>query len=496
MTFDIRKLFGPDALNMLLQPTDGRTAQNLLLQMPDVKAAPLVAGPQPDPMTTAAMAGPAPQTPPQPAAQVAGGGGRESFGDKYRAFWDTDNGQYLRDTFNGWAMGKDMNQSLALGAQMASTNARDRTDANQTVEWLKGRGMDEQGAKMLASNPKALGDYLQQINKPADPGAALDMEYKRAQIDALRGKPQTQWQRLDDDTLFNPATGESRDLAAAGAAGAGGFRYGGKSVEAQSLNGLMDSGRLTPEQAQELGAGKTITGPNGEIIFMTPQGVFSQPGQGAQAGGPQPTPMAATPAAPVGTAAPAIAPPPPPGGSSPGPGPNRGLIPLTTPKNNMQLPAEMGARIGMGDAFLEQLPRIRESIARGDASGPIDGTLLKLGIGGPASLWRDIETGRDALVRNLTGAGMSESEAKNQTARYQIDATDSSDTMLQKLGNLERDLRATRSGAIKARTGGLGDAPGAGNDPLSAARAAIAKGAPRDAVIQRLRQSGINPEGL
>jgi hypothetical protein len=37
---------------------------------------------------------------------------------------------------------------------------------------------------------------------------------------------------------------------------------------------------------------------------------------------------------------------------------------------------------------------------------------------------------------------------------------------------------------------------GAGNDPLSQARDAIAKGADRNAVIQRLKQNGINPGGL
>jgi hypothetical protein len=37
------------------------------------------------------------------------------------------------------------------------------------------------------------------------------------------------------------------------------------------------------------------------------------------------------------------------------------------------------------------------------------------------------------------------------------------------------------------------DAP---SDPLAAARDAITKGAPRDAVIKRLRDSGIDPGGL
>ncbi|TIO88309.1 MAG: hypothetical protein E5X92_29065, partial [Mesorhizobium sp.] len=61
-----------------------------------------------------------------------------------------------------------------------------------------------------------------------------------------------------------------------GGANAGQFRFTGSSVEAQALNGLMDvgpeKGGLTVEQAQQLAAGKTITGPNGEMLFLTPQG--------------------------------------------------------------------------------------------------------------------------------------------------------------------------------------------------------------------------------
>lgn len=46
-----------------------------------------------------------------------------------------------------------------------------------------------------------------------------------------------------------------------------------------------------------------------------------------------------------------------------------------------------------------------------------------------------------------------------------------------------------------SKQGGITDS-GGGGDPLSQARDAIAKGAPRDAVIQRLQQNGINPSGL
>jgi hypothetical protein len=48
----------------------------------------------------------------------------------------------------------------------------------------------------------------------------------------------------------------------------------------------------------------------------------------------------------------------------------------------------------------------------------------------------------------------------------------------------------------KAGSASPGDASPANADPLAAARDAIAKGAPRDAVIRRLQQSGINSEGF
>ncbi len=178
-----------------------------------------------------------------------------------------------------------------------------------------------------------------------------------------------------------------------------------------------------------------------------------------------------------------------------------GSAPKVGGDNGAELPAEMGARIGLGDKFLAQVPAIRKRIENGDASGLWDKTMLATGSGGAGQLWRQIETGRDALVRNLTGAGMPESEAQNQAARYQIGVTDSVETMLDKLTNLEADLRATRAGAIGAKTGQLSltPAPGSGTDPAGAleeVRTAIAKGASREAIIQRLTQMGISPEGL
>jgi hypothetical protein len=125
----------------------------------------------------------------------------------------------------------------------------------------------------------------------------------------------------------------------------------------------------------------------------------------------------------------------------------------------VQLPAEMGARIGLGDQFSAELPGIKKQITGGAIDGPIERGQLAAGVGTPAQIWRRIETGKEALVRNLTGAGMAQAEAENQAARYQINALDTTETMIQKLEGLERDLQATRSGAIGARTGDLSIGP-------------------------------------
>ncbi|MCS3741994.1 hypothetical protein [Rhizobium sp. BK661] len=147
------------------------------------------------------------------------------------------------------------------------------------------------------------------------------------------------WVKLDDGSLFNESTGEFK--VAPKPEGQSGFRFKGSSVEAQALNGLMDSGTLTEDQAQQLGAGKTVSGPNGEIIFMTPQGVFSgnpkegtakplqpqaQPAEQQQPyvdlfgnGGVTPTPSAPTP-------------PPAPAPEAAEPPQRPGMIPLTAPK--------------------------------------------------------------------------------------------------------------------------------------------------------------------
>ncbi len=73
----------------------------------------------------------------------------------------------------------------------------------------------------------------------------------------------------------------------------------GNSTQGRGLNILVEEGRLTRQQAAELAAGKTVTDPaTGQIIFMTPSGIFGQnPGQAPQ---PLSSPQGGAPMAPAG----------------------------------------------------------------------------------------------------------------------------------------------------------------------------------------------------
>ena len=382
-------------------------------------------------------------------------------------------------------------------ALRAFSDPKANSKTQMLAKLLVEQEMRKQQAAQEEQTWRARQEYTRQ-QQDQDPLRQMQLEKGRLELDQARNAP-GEVKVVGNKLVRVGRDGSVTDITPNDVPASGPFRFSGNSVEAQALNGLLDSGQLTPDQAQQIAAGKTITGPNGEIIFMTPQGITArmpngqmqnitggQPADGIDifAGAPADSGQQQLPV--TGTTS---------GGTN-----DSGLIQLTDPKNtNAQLPAEMGARIGLGDAFLKELPRIRQQIQSGDASGLIDGAALMMGIGEPANLWRDIETGKEALVRNLTGAGMAQSEAENQAARYQISPTDSAKTMLRKLDNLERDLRATREGAINARSGGMGEAPARddGNAAaLQAARDAIAKGANREAVIKRLRDGGINPEGL
>lgn len=169
MAFDIMSMFSPQAINRLLQPV--QNAQDVQHLGPGlVERNRMASALQPandpwegmrqatvDPMQTAAVPQPA-QAPVQ--AQAA---------PQRKPFFDEERKAMLNDIFTGWAMGSTPGESIAMGAKMVAANRGTRKNVNETVDWLKGRGMDEGQAKMLAGSPPALNEYLKQMLNPEKP---------------------------------------------------------------------------------------------------------------------------------------------------------------------------------------------------------------------------------------------------------------------------------------------------------------------------------------
>lgn len=214
MAFNIMDLFGPGALNRLLQPaqnapTQGFTPNRLVQPFQAAAAGQAVAGaPQmaqgeavidpwagmreadvvpTDPMTTASVG----QSAQQPQAR------QPLFNDDRRA--------QLNDFFTGLAMGGTPQESFAYGAKLVAANQGTRKNVNETVKWLQSKGMDEQQAKMLASSPPALNEYLKTIAAGNDPMKALQLEKAQLEVSNLRNPKQTLI-NAGDGQLYDPAS--------------------------------------------------------------------------------------------------------------------------------------------------------------------------------------------------------------------------------------------------------------------------------------------------
>lgn len=116
-----------------------------------------------------------------------------------------------------------------------------------------------------------------------DPKARLDYEKAVIELQNLRQGGGGDYKVVNDRLVKIGGNGQISDVTPDSPASGQAPLFSGKSTEAEGLNFLVNQGVLTREQAATVAAGKTITGPNGEIIFMTPQGVFSQPAGGGQA---------------------------------------------------------------------------------------------------------------------------------------------------------------------------------------------------------------------
>lgn len=131
-----------------------------------------------------------------------------------------------------------------------------------------------------------------------------------------------------------------------------------------------------------------------------------------------------------------------------------------------QIAGELAARVGMADNFQKQLPAIRKKVAEGSVTGLLDRTIAGTGRGEQGEVYRQIQSGVDALQRLLTGAGMNVSEAQAYAQRYQPAFTDDAQTVLSKLDQLSAELDSTKNMAMRGRggnTGGTQQTPKTGN---------------------------------
>lgn len=121
------------------------------------------------------------------------------------------------------------------------------------------------------------------------------------------------------------------------------------------------------------------------------------------------------------------------------------------------IPAEVGARVALGEGFLGDFDRIKATAEKfygapaGEQIKRRGQMIFNTGEGG--KLWRDVETGKESLIRNLTGQGMAMAEATQQASRYSISPYDTQYDALTKLDGLKRDLENVARGAYGAKGG-------------------------------------------
>lgn len=123
-----------------------------------------------------------------------------------------------------------------------------------------------------------------------------------------------------------------------------------------------------------------------------------------------------------------------------------------------QIPAELAARLGLAQSFLEKdTGDIRKTIEEEFGGNLLQQAqsrfALSTGSFDEGQMYRRFQSGSDALQRMLTGAGMQASEAANYANRYLPSPMDTKATMLSKLDGLERDLKATLEKATQGRGG-------------------------------------------
>jgi hypothetical protein len=118
------------------------------------------------------------------------------------------------------------------------------------------------------------------------------------------------------------------------------------------------------------------------------------------------------------------------------------------------LPADIAGRLAVTEEYLDQSPNINKDVEAGNITGPVDHFQAKYGWGRKNEVYRQIESGVDALRRSLTGAGMPVAEANNYVSRYEPALTDDAPKLASKQKQLQAELSRYQSLARQGRGGG------------------------------------------
>lgn len=102
--------------------------------------------------------------------------------------------------------------------------------------------------------------------------------------------------------------------------------------------------------------------------------------------------------------------------------------------------AETGAKLGLAQGFLDNYDAILKSVDAGEMTGGGYITSVQLGRGNGGAMYRNLLQGTEALVRILTGAGMSEGEARSRVTQFEPTITDDAPTLRSKVQGLKQAL--------------------------------------------------------
>jgi hypothetical protein len=307
-----------------------------------------------------------------------------------------------------------------------------------------------------------LQDNLQR-NRPPDPMDAMKLERERLELEALKKPQPDDIVSVGDGVLYNKTT---KEYIRPDASGGPLPPFSGTSVEAQSLNGLVQAGKLTQEQAFQIGAGKTVTDPvTGAMLFLTPSGIASQmPGQQPEIVAPAPggppiaqEPLPGAPMAPTApNAAPAMPAPMPEPMPAPMPPvqppmPQSGAIEIR-PGNKPQFNEGQAKAAGFSDRIANALPLIEQfSDSSTLKNKVVSAAPYGLGNFGVDSEFQQLDQARrdfvNAVLRRESGAVISEEEFDNANKQYFPQPGDNPEVIAQKKANRETVFQAMQRDA-------------------------------------------------